>query len=127
VKPRGWFERSEPCPSLWNGALSLSEAGNWGISVQTMERHRAAGHGLVLVTASLDFYANPFGRWLGFDAVLCTRAAYDAEDRVTRALVGDNCYGLAKLRLVQHYSAAEAAGLPSSAIRITMTNCRCCV
>jgi phosphatidylglycerophosphatase C len=81
-------------------------------ALRAIERHRAAGHRLVLVTASLDFYAEPLGRRLGFDAVLCTRAAYDAEDRVTGALDGDNCYGLAKLRSVQQYFAAEAAGLP---------------
>ena len=79
---------------------------------QAIARHRAAGHKLVLVTASLEFYAEPLGRRLGFDAVLCTRAAYDAEGRVTGALDGDNCYGLDKLRRVQHYLAAEAAGLP---------------
>jgi phosphatidylglycerophosphatase C len=48
-------------------------------SLRAIERHRAAGHRLVMVTASLDFYAEPLSRRLGFDAVLCTRAAYDAE------------------------------------------------
>jgi phosphatidylglycerophosphatase C len=79
---------------------------------KAIERHRAAGHRLVMVTASLDFYAEPLSRRLGFDAVLCTRAAYDAEGRVTGALDGDNCYGECKLRQVERYLAEEAAGLP---------------
>jgi HAD superfamily hydrolase (TIGR01490 family) len=81
-------------------------------SLKAIERHRSAGRRLVMVTASLDFYAEPLSRRLGFDAVLCTRAAYDAEGRVTGALDGENCYGEGKLRRVQRYLAEEAAGLP---------------
>jgi len=79
---------------------------------KAIERHRAAGHRLVLVTASLDFYAEPLSRRLGFDAVLCTRAAYDVDGRLTGALDGDNCYGECKLRQVERYLAEDAAGLP---------------
>jgi len=81
-------------------------------SRKALQRHRAAGHRLIMVTASLDFYAEPLGRRLGFDDVLCTRAAYDAEGRVTGALDGDNCYGEGKLRRVKRYVAEAAAGLP---------------
>lgn len=81
-------------------------------ALRAIERHRTAGHRLILVTASLDFYAEPLGRRLGFDGVLCTRAAYDAEGRVTGALEGENCYGEGKLRRVQRYLAEAAAGLP---------------
>ena len=80
-------------------------------SLTAIERHRAAGHRLVMVTASLDFYAEPLSRLLGFDAVMCTRAVYDAEGRVTGALDGDNCYGECKLRQVERYLARDAAGL----------------
>lgn len=81
-------------------------------SLRAIERHRSAGHRLIMVTASLDFYAEPLSRRLGFDSVLCTRAAYDAEGRVTGDLNGDNCYGEGKLRQVRRYLAEEAAGLP---------------
>jgi HAD superfamily hydrolase (TIGR01490 family) len=80
-------------------------------ALEAIARHRAAGHRLVMVTASLDFYAEPLSRRLGFDAVLCTRAVYDAEGRVTGALDGDNCYGECKLRQVERYLARDAAGL----------------
>ena len=60
--------------------------------------HRAAGHRLVLVTASLDFYAEPLAARLGFDDVLCTRAAFDDDGCVTGELDGGNCYGEMKAR-----------------------------
>jgi phosphatidylglycerophosphatase C len=81
-------------------------------ALKAIEGHRAAGHRLVLVTASLDFYAAPLGRRLGFDAVLCTRGVYDAEGRVTGALDGENCYGEGKLRQVKRYLADDANALP---------------
>jgi HAD superfamily hydrolase (TIGR01490 family) len=68
-----------------------------------LERHRAAGDHLVLVTASLDFYAEPLGQRLGFDTVLCTRAQYDAAGRVTGELDGGNLYGSEKVVGVQRY------------------------
>ncbi len=63
--------------------------------------HRAAGDRLVLVTASHDFYAELFGRELGFDRVVATRAAWDSEDRLTGRIDGDNCYGAAKLAMLR--------------------------
>ncbi|HSA79714.1 MAG TPA: HAD-IB family hydrolase [Geminicoccaceae bacterium] len=81
-------------------------------ALKAIERHRTAGHRLVMVTASLDSHAEPLSRRLGFDVVLCTRAAYDAEGRVTGALDGENCYGEGKLRRVQRYLAEATAGLP---------------
>jgi phosphatidylglycerophosphatase C len=79
-------------------------------ALETIERHRAAGHELILVTASLDFYADPLGRRLGFDPVLCTRAQYDGAGRVTGELDGGNCYGDDKLKRVQDFVRDRAAG-----------------
>jgi phosphatidylglycerophosphatase C len=78
----------------------------------TLERHRAAGDRLVLITASLDFYAEPLGRRLGFDKVLCTRAQYDAAGRVTGELDGGNLYGTEKLVRVQRYLQQHTPGTP---------------
>ena len=81
-------------------------------ALQTIERHRAAGDGLVLVTASLDFYAEPLGRRLGFDTILCTRIQYDGAGRVTGELAGGNCYGAGKLTRVQRYLQQHPTGTP---------------
>jgi phosphatidylglycerophosphatase C len=78
-------------------------------ALETIERHRAAGHRLVLVTASLDFYAEPLAMRLGFDDVLCTRAAFDDTGRLTGDLNGDNCHGARKLERVRQYLTAAAA------------------
>ena len=63
-----------------------------------IERHKEAGHLLILVTASMDFYAVEIGSQLGFDAVVATPSTWDEEDRLTSRLGGENCYGDAKLR-----------------------------
>ncbi len=41
----------------------------------TFRRHRDAGHHLVLMSASVDFYVPEFGRQLGFDQVISTERA----------------------------------------------------
>lgn len=75
---------------------------------EAIERHRAAGDRLLLVTASLDFYAEPLAERLGFDATICTRAAIDDAGRLTGALDGANCFGIDKLRCVERYRREHA-------------------
>ena len=63
--------------------------------------HRRAGHRLLLATASLDLYVSRLARELGFDETICTRAAWNAEGRITGALDGGNLKGEAKLAAVR--------------------------
>ena len=42
-----------------------------------IRRHRDAGHYLVLMSASVDFYVPEFGRQLGFDQVISTERALE--------------------------------------------------
>jgi phosphatidylglycerophosphatase C len=79
-------------------------------ALETIACHRAAGHRLVLVTASLDFYAEPLAARLGFDDVLCTRAAFDDTGRLTGELDGGNCYGEMKLERVRQQLVVAAGG-----------------
>lgn len=72
-----------------------------GRAPEVIARHRAAGDRLILVTASLDFYAEPLAERLGLDEVICTRAALDGAGRLTGELDGGNCYGAAKLQRVR--------------------------
>jgi HAD superfamily hydrolase (TIGR01490 family) len=44
-----------------------------------IRRHREAGHYLVLMSASVDFYVPEFGRQLGFDRVICTGVRFDGD------------------------------------------------
>lgn len=45
----------------------------------TVRRHREAGHYLVLMSASVDFYVPEFGRQLGFDHVISTGVRFDGD------------------------------------------------
>lgn len=90
-------------------------------ALPTMERHRAAGHGLVLVTASLDFYAEPLGQRLGFDTILCTRARYDAAGRLTGELDGANLYGAEKICYCDHHSDLPLVQFSDQAIAVNPT------
>jgi phosphatidylglycerophosphatase C len=72
-------------------------------AVDAIARHRAAGDHLVLATASFDFYADVFARHLGFDHVIATASAWDAQGALRAAVDGENCYGAAKLARVQMY------------------------
>jgi phosphatidylglycerophosphatase C len=58
-----------------------------------IEQHRLSNDYLILASASFDFYVIPIARLLGFDKTVCTRAEWDASDRLTGRIVGNNCYG----------------------------------
>ena len=58
-----------------------------------LDRHRALGHAVVLVSASLEPYLEPLGALLGVDAVLCTRLEVGGDGRLTGRLDGRNCRG----------------------------------
>jgi phosphatidylglycerophosphatase C len=59
--------------------------------------HRAAGHRLVLVTASLELYAKPAAEALGFDDVIAVRLVA-RNGHYTGGLAGPNVRGAEKAR-----------------------------
>jgi HAD superfamily hydrolase (TIGR01490 family) len=74
-----------------------------------IDRHRAAGHTLVLATASPDLWANPIGQALGFEHVIATRLAW-ADDRFTGKLDGLNLLHEQKRLAVLAFLAERAGG-----------------
>jgi len=58
--------------------------------------HRAAGHEVVIVSASLDVYLDEVVRVLGVDHLLCSSLVVDDRGRCTGALLGGNCRGREK-------------------------------
>ncbi len=66
-------------------------------AVAAWKRWRGQHVRLVIVTASPDLIVAPFARGLGADAVLGTKLAFDAQDRVTGAFEGPNCRGPEKM------------------------------
>ncbi|MEO1170424.1 MAG: HAD-IB family hydrolase [Pseudomonadota bacterium] len=79
-------------------------------------KEKAAGHRLVLATASYAFYVAPLARKLGFDDVIGTLVKRDEEGRILAEIDGENCYGEAKLRRVEAW--AEAEGLTTDDIAV---------
>jgi len=60
---------------------------------EALERHRQAGHAVVLATACMDFLARPIARRLGIGAVVATRSPRDRYADIE----GEDCYGHEKL------------------------------
>ena len=61
-------------------------------ALTAIRRHRDAGHHLVLMSASVDFYVPEFGRQLGFDQVISTGVAWNG-DRLDGTLTTPNRRG----------------------------------
>jgi phosphatidylglycerophosphatase C len=74
-----------------------------------IRRHRDAGHFLVLMSASVDFYVPEFGRQLGFDHVISTGVRWDG-DRLDGALTTANRRGEEKARCVRELLAQRNDG-----------------
>lgn len=62
---------------------------------------RAGGRRIVLATASFRFYAEPIARALGIDDVIATDSPWDGAERLRPGVAGENCYGPAKLRMIE--------------------------
>jgi len=77
---------------------------------------RAAGRRLVMATASYRLYAAAIARRLGFDDVVATETSLDADGRIVARIEGSNCYGPAKLDMIEQWMARE--GLTRDAVHI---------
>jgi phosphatidylglycerophosphatase C len=73
------------------------ERGCFADALAAIRRHREAGHYLVLMSASVDFYVPEFGRQLGFDRVISTGVRFDGE-RLDGTLITPNRRGEEKAR-----------------------------
>jgi phosphatidylglycerophosphatase C len=83
----------------------------YGLRSETLERiafHHAAGHELVVVSASPEIYVAPVARRLGFTAALGTRLEVGPDGRLTGRLVGPNCRGPEKVRRLEEWLGEEA-------------------
>ncbi|QDX26787.1 HAD-IB family hydrolase [Sphingomonas suaedae] len=81
-----------------------------------VEADRAEGWEPVLATASHGYYAEAIAAQLEIGTVISTSARRDADGNVLARLEGENCYGPAKLRLIEAWMARE--GLSRADIRV---------
>ncbi|PSJ38917.1 HAD family hydrolase [Allosphingosinicella deserti] len=77
---------------------------------------RGAGRRLVMATASYRLYAAAIAHRLGFDDVVATETGLDAQGRIVARIEGNNCYGAAKLDMIEQWMARE--GLTRDAVHI---------
>lgn len=73
------------------------------------QRHRDAGHDLLIISASLEVYVNPLAHILGGNAGLGTRLEVRADGTLTGHIDGANCRGEEKVRRLDAWLAATAA------------------
>jgi phosphatidylglycerophosphatase C len=73
--------------------------------------HRAEGHEIVIVSASLDVYLEPLAPLLGVDAVFCTRLGVGPDALLNGKLEGGNVRGAEKVRRVRAWLGGDTAEL----------------
>lgn len=72
-------------------------------TVTRWQWHRAEGHRIVVVSASLEAYVEPLARRLGGAYVLATRLRAAPDGTLTGELDGDNCSGAEKVRRLRDW------------------------
>lgn len=98
-------------------AAALMKTGIYPAAIARIAEDRAAGHRLILATASFDFYVQAIAARLGFDAVIATRSVLDDRGDVRAQIAGDNCYGPAKLRMIEEWLAGQGIARDAAHIR----------
>ncbi len=84
---------------------------------QRIEADRAEGYSLVMATASYGFYAAAIAERLGFDAAIATEGARDPAGALVPRIVGENCYGPAKLRMIEAWFAGQGIDRADAHVR----------
>jgi HAD superfamily hydrolase (TIGR01490 family) len=76
-------------------------------AVAAIARDKAQGRRVVMATASYRLYAQAIADALGFDDCIGTNTIIGLDDRVHARIDGANCYGPAKLAMVEQWLAAH--------------------
>ena len=69
-------------------------------AIRRMDYHQSRGDKVVIVSASLDFWIEPWARRHGIDMVLSTSAETDSAGRMTGRFASCNCRGAEKTRRI---------------------------
>ena len=86
-------------------------------ALRRIAEDRAAGYRLVLATASYRLYVEAIAERVGFDDVIATNSIIGIDARITAKIDGENCYGPAKLRMVQAWCEAEGVDRATTHVR----------
>lgn len=74
---------------------------------EAIVRDKAEGRRVAMATASYRFYAREIADRLGFDDCIGTNSILGLDERVHAKIDGENCYGPAKLRMIEEWLAAS--------------------
>lgn len=77
---------------------------------------RAAGRRVVLATAASAFYVAPLARRLGVADVVATGGTW-CDEHLTHRIAGENCYGAAKLSMIEAFLATRGIARDRAHIR----------
>lgn len=86
-------------------------------ALRQIAEDRAAGRRLVLATASYRLYVEAIAARLGFDDVIATNSIIGLDSRVTAKIDGENCYGPAKLRMIEAWFAVQGFDRATTRVR----------
>jgi len=80
-------------------------------ALEALERHRAAGDRLVLLTSSSEYLSQCVSEELRLDGILCNRFEVDSRGVHTGRAIGTLCYGAGKLGYARGYAAGAKTDL----------------
>ena len=96
-------------------AKATVEGNSYAEAKRVIAAASATGERVVIATASHRFYVEPIAAALGVTYVIATGSVWDG-DRLTPEIPGENCYGAAKLRMVERWF--ENSDLDRTAIHV---------
>jgi HAD superfamily hydrolase (TIGR01490 family) len=82
-----------------------------------VEADRAEGYRVVIATASYRFYAAAIGAALGIGEIIATEADMEADGTILPRVAGENCYGAAKLAMVEAWLAGQGIARTDAHVR----------
>jgi HAD superfamily hydrolase (TIGR01490 family) len=74
-------------------------------ALEQIKHDRESGCRLVIASASFRLYVEPIAARLGFDDVIATEHFSQDVDYIRAKIAGENCYDMAKLRMVEAWMA----------------------
>ncbi|MCW2392345.1 HAD superfamily hydrolase (TIGR01490 family) [Sphingobium sp. B1D7B] len=78
---------------------------------------RASGCRLVIASASFRLYVEPIAKRLGFDDVIATDHFSQGVDYIRARIAGENCYDVAKLRMIEAWMSREGIARDDAHVR----------
>lgn len=86
-------------------------------AVDRIAGDRAEGYRLLIASASYRLYVEPIAKRLGFDAVIATDHFTQDIDFIRARIAGENCYDVAKLRMIEQWMADQGIDRAAAHVR----------